>query len=195
MKLAHKRSLKNNWITAGFFTEKTFNKIEPYLDAANIDLKSFDNDYYQEHVGGRLQPILDNLRRLKENNIWLEVTTLIIPGLTDSKKNLRNIAQFIANELGKETPWHISRFSGAISWKMKDIEDTPVEKLKQAYKIGKEAGLKYVYVGNVPGLEQEDTFCPECGAKMIDRSGFSSVRHDEQGNCPECGADLNLILK
>lgn len=194
MKLAHQEELKNNWITAGFFTENTFNKIEPYLDAANVDLKSFSDDYYRDYVDGRLKPVLDNLKRIKENNTWLEVTTLVIPGLTDSKENLKKIAEFIADELGTETPWHISRFSGTISWKLKDKKDTPIEKLKQAYKIGKEAGLKYVYVGNVPGLKQEDTYCPNCGAKMINRTGYSIERKDNQGECSQCGADLNLQL-
>ncbi|MEF8847386.1 MAG: AmmeMemoRadiSam system radical SAM enzyme [Candidatus Paceibacterota bacterium] len=194
MKLAHRQGIKNNWVTSGFFTKKAFDKIKPYLDAVNVDLKSFDSDYYEEYCDGRLQPVLDNLKRLKENNIWTEVTTLVIPGLTDDEESLQQIAQFIADELGTETPWHISRFSGAISWKLQDVKDTPVEKLKQAYKIGKDAGLKYVYVGNVPGLEQEDTFCSNCGAKMIDRSGFSSTCYDKEGECSKCGANLNLQL-
>ena len=194
MKLAKKQGLKNNWISNGFWSEELFDLIAPFLDSANIDLKSFENKFYKKYCGGKLQPVLDTLKRLKKKKIWVEVTTLVIPGLNDSEEIFKNIAKFIKEELGDETPWHISQFSGAISWKLQKVSDTPIETLKKAWEIGKEAGLKYVYTGNVPGINSEDTYCPKCGAKMINRTGYSIIRHDKSGKCSKCGEDLNLIL-
>ena len=194
MKLAKKKGLKNNWVTNGFWSKELFELISPYLDAANVDLKSMDDKFYRENCGGRVQPVLDTLKRLKKANIWVEVTTLVIPTLSDDLKMLREIVEFIKNELGPETPWHISQFSGVISWKLQHLPETPVETLKKAWQIGKEVGLKYVYTGNVPGLEQEDTFCPKCGAKMISRVGYAITRFDKSGKCSKCGENLNLIL-
>jgi len=195
MKIAKKKGLKNNWVTNGFWSKELFDLISPYLDAANIDLKSFSDEFYVKNCGGRLEPVLDTLKKLKEKKIWVEVTTLIIPTFSDSEEMFKDIANFIKKELGAETPWHISRFSGTISWKLQHLPDTSVETLEKAWKIGKEAGLKYVYTGNVPGLPSEDTFCPKCGALCIDRTNYAIHRHDKAGFCPKCGADLNLILK
>ena len=149
MKLARKKGLKNIWVSNGFWSKELFDLISPYLDAANIDLKSFEDDFYIKYCGGKLKPVLDILKRLKDKKIWLEITTLVIPFLNDKEKIFKSIANFIKNELGKETPWHISRFSGAISWKLQDFPDTPIETLKKAQEIGKKAGLKYVYIGNI----------------------------------------------
>ncbi len=158
-------------------------------------MKSFDDKFYQKYCGGRLQPVLDTLKRMKKKKIWVEVTTLVIPTLNDPEEVFKNIAEFISKELGQETPWHISQFSGAISWKLQNIPDTPVETLKKAWQIGKKAGLKYVYTGNVSGLPSEDTHCPKCNAKMIDRDGYSITRHEKNGQCSKCDENLNLILK
>jgi len=195
MKIAKKKGLKNNWVTNGFWSKEAFDLICPYLDAANVDLKSFSDRFYIKNCGGMLQSVLDNLKRLKEKGIWVEVTTLAIPTLSDSKTMFKNIAKFIRDELDPETPWHITQFSGAISWKLQRLPDTPVETLKTAYEIGKKIGLKYVYTGNVPGLPSEDTFCPQCGALAIDRTGYLVKRYDKNGKCSKCGEDLNLILK
>jgi len=195
MKLAKKEGLKNNWVTNGFWSPELFKEISPFLDAANVDLKSFSDDFYIQNCGARLKPVLDNLIELKKEKIWAEVTTLAIPTLSDSEEMFRDIAKFIKEKLGPETPWHISQFSGAISWKLQHLPDTPLKTLEQAYKIGKEAGLKYVYTGNVPGHPSEDTFCPECATLAIDRTGYIVQRHDKNGKCPKCGKDLNLILK
>ena len=195
MKLAKKAGLKNNWVTNGFWSKELFDLISPYLDATNVDLKSFSNEFYTKNCGGKLQPVLDNLKRLKEKRIWVEITTLAIPTLSDSEEMFRNIAKFIYEELGPETPWHISQFCGAISWKLQHLPETPVETLQIAYKIGKELGLKYVYTGNVPGLPSEDTFCPKCKALCIDRTNYIINRHDKEGKCPNCGENLNVILK
>ena len=195
MKLAKKEGVKNNWISNGFWSKELFDLIFPYLDAANIDLKSFEHDFYIKYCSGKLQPVLDTLKRLKEKRIWVEVTTLVIPGLNDKQQIFQNIAKFIKNDLGSETPWHITQFSGAISWKLQNIPDTPVETLEKAYKIGKEAGLKYVYTGNIPGIPSEDTFCPKCDTLAIDRTGYTISRYDKNGKCMKCSEDLNLILK
>jgi len=195
MKLAKKKGLKNNWVTNGFMSKETLKLISPYLDAANVDLKSFNDKFYREYCGGRLKPVLENLKMMKKLGIWVEVTTLVIPTLTDQEKMFKDIAKFIKNELGPETPWHISQFSGVISWKLQNLPETPVEILEKACQIGLDQGLKYVYSGNVPGLTSEDTYCPKCDAKMIDRTGYLIKRHDKNGKCSKCNEDLNIILK
>jgi len=201
MKLAKKAGLKNNWVTNGFMSKEALDLVAPYLDAANVDLKGFNEEFYQKVCGGRLQPVLETLKRMKtlrrrsgQGKIWAEVTTLVIPTLNDDEKTFKDIAKFIYEELGPETPWHISQFCGAISWKLQHIPDTPIETLEKAYQIGKEAGLKYVYTGNVPGHRGEDTFCPQCGTLCIDRTNYIIHRYDKDGKCPKCGEDLDLIL-
>ncbi len=149
MKLAKKKGLKNLWISNGFWSKELFDLISPYLDAANIDLKSFDNKFYIKYCGAKLQPVLDTLKRLHQNKIWIEITTLVIPGLNDSEENLEKIAQFIFRELNPDTPWHISRFFGYISWKLQHVPDTPIETLKKAEKIAKKVGLKNIHLGNI----------------------------------------------
>lgn len=149
MKLAKEKGLKNIWVTNGFMSPQTLNLIIPDLDAANVDLKSFDDNFYQKYCGGRLKPILENLKELKRKGIWLEITTLIIPGLTDQEKMLKKIAQFIKKELGPETPWHISRFFPEVSWQLQDLPATSLEIIEKASQIGLQAGLKYVYKGNI----------------------------------------------
>ena len=194
MKLAKKENLKNSWVSNGFWSKELFDLIYPHLDAANIDLKSFEDDFYIKYCGGRLQPVLDTLKRIKDKRIWLEITTLVIPSLNDKEEVFKKIAEFIKKDLGPETPWHISQFSGAISWQLQHLPDTPVETLEKAYKIGQETGLKYVYTGNVPGLPSEDTFCPKCKSLAINRNGYLIKRYDKAGKCPKCGEDLDLIL-
>jgi len=195
MKIAKKAGLKNTWVTNGFWSKELFDLISPYLDAANVDLKGFSEDFYIKYCGGKLQPVLDTLKRLKNKKIWAEITTLVIPTLNDDKETFKSIANFIKKELGRETPWHITQFCGAISWKLQHLPDTPVETLKKAWEIGKENGLKYVYTGNVPGLPSEDTFCPKCKTVCIDRTNYIIHRYDKAGRCPQCKEDLNLILE
>ncbi len=195
MKLAKKAGLKNTFVSNGFMSEESAKAVIPYLDADNIDIKSFSDEFYKKNCGGRLQPVLDTAKLMKKSGVWVEITTLVIPTLSDSEEMFRDIAKFIHDELGPETPWHISQFSGAISWKLQDLPETPVETLKMGYEIGKKAGLKYVYTGNVPGLPSEDTFCPKCNALVINRFGYSVKRHDKQGKCPKCGEKLDLITQ
>ena len=193
MKLAKKQGLKNNWVSNGFLSKESREIVLPYLDAINIDLKSFSDDFYQKICQGKLGPVLDSAKFFKKNKVWVEITTLVIPTLSDSKEMFEKIAKFIKKELGPETPWHITQFSGKISWKLQHLPDTPIETLKMGYEIGKKAGLKYVYTGNVPGLETECTFCSKCGAKMIERFGYTIKRYDKNGKCSKCGQILNIV--
>lgn len=149
MKLAKKEGLKNVWVSNGYMSNQTLDLIIPYLDAINVDIKSFDDEFYKTICGARLQPVLENCKRLVKEKVWLEITTLIIPTLSDDENMLRQIARFIKNELGDFVPWHVSAFSGLISWKLQDLPDTPFEKVKRAHQIGREEGLKNVYMGNV----------------------------------------------
>lgn len=195
MILAKKEKIKNNWVSNGFFSKELFEKISPFLDAINVDLKGFSENFYRKYCGGRLKPVLENLIRLKKAKIWTEITTLVIPTLNDDEKIFKGIANFIVQNLGKETPWHISQFSGAISWKLRHLPDTPYETLKKAYQIGKEKGLKYVYIGNIFNTEEENTYCPKCNTLCIQRIGYQIKRFDKDGKCPKCRKKLNLILK
>ena len=149
MKLAKKKGLKNVWVSNGFWSKELFDEVCPYLDAANIDLKSFDDDFYKKICQGRLQPVLDTLMGLKKKKIWVEITTLVLPGLNDQGKTFQEIAGFIKKELGPETPWHVSRFFRDVSWQLKDLPDTSLATIEIACQIGKEAGLKNVHAGNM----------------------------------------------
>lgn len=191
MKLAHKKNLKNVWVSNGFMTKESLEKIAPYLDAINIDLKSFSEKFYQKICGARLKPVLRNLKEIKAKKIWLEVTTLLIPEKNDSQKELSQIAKFIVKELGPETPWHISRFYPA--YQMRKVPPTSVSKIHTALEIGRKAGLKYVYAGNVPGNDAENTYCPKCQKVVIRRVGYITRRLDKEGQCAECSEKLDLI--
>jgi pyruvate formate lyase activating enzyme len=191
-KIAAENGLINVFVTNGFMTTEAIETIAPYLSAANVDLKSFRDDFYKKKCGARLNPVLESLKKMKEKGIWVEITTLLIPTLNDSEEELKDIAQFIAN-LGVETPWHISRFHP--QFKMQNLPATPVALLHRAVEIGKQAGLKYVYSGNVPGDEGENTYCFNCGNLLIERYGFRIVRNNLQGNkCPKCGTELEGVL-
>jgi len=190
MKLARKAGLKNCFVSNGFMSKESAEAVLPYLDANNIDIKSSTDEFYRENCGASLQPVLETAKIMKKAGVWVEITTLVIPGLNDSEKDLRNVAGFVRYKLGEETPWHVTRFSSRLSWKLKKVPDTPVETLKKAHKIGKAMGLKYVYTGNVAGLDSENTVCPDCGETVIERKGFEIKRRDAEGKCPKCNADL-----
>jgi len=192
MKLAKKKDLKNIWVTNGYMTKKALKLILPYLDAANVDLKAFDNKTYLKLCGAKLDPILENLKEMKKNGIWLEVTTLVIPGISDSEKMFKDIAKFIKNKLSKDTPWHVSSFSPDISWKLQNIPLTPIESLIKARDIGIKEGLEYVYTGNTPGEDGENTYCPSCKELVIERFGYAVKRFDKNGKCSKCGYNIGL---
>lgn len=190
--IAKERGLKNVFVTNGYMTGEMLRLMAPHLDAANVDLKSFRDDFYRKFCGAALRPVLESLRRMKELGVWVEVTTLLIPGLNDSEEELRQIATFIAS-LGDETPWHISRFCPR--YRMAGVPLTPVASIRRAAQIGRGCGLKYVYCGNMPGDPDENTSCGRCGRLLIGRHGFSIERLELAGsNCPHCGARLEGIF-
>jgi pyruvate formate lyase activating enzyme len=188
-KLAKKEGIKNVFVTNGYITPEALKQISPYLDAANIDLKSFSDEFYRKRCGARLQPVLDSIRLYKSLGIWTEITTLIIPTLNDSEEELKKIAEFIS-DVGEDTPWHISQFHS--TYKLIDLPRTPVTTLRKARKIGLDAGLKYVYEGNVPGEDGESTYCPNCGKMLIHRFGYS-IHENKIANskCTYCGAEID----
>lgn len=147
MKLAKEKGLKNIWVTNGYMTIETLEVISPYLDAANVDFKGINHGVYEKYCGGKAEPVMKTLKFLGKVGIHYEITTLIIPGINDMKEDLEKIANFIVKELNPNVPWHISRFFP--SWKMIDTSATPLETLEMARRIGSEAGIKHIHIGNV----------------------------------------------
>jgi pyruvate formate lyase activating enzyme len=185
---AHDVGIKNVFVSNGFMTEEALDAVAPFLDAANVDLKAFSDRFYAEQCGARLKPVLKTLDGMKKRGIWLEVTTLLIPGLNDHPGELRDLARFLVS-LGQDIPWHISRFHP--TYLLTDRPPTPVETLRKARQIGLESGLRYVYTGNVPGDEGEHTYCHECRELLIERFGFSMrLRGLKNGVCIQCGAPM-----
>ena len=183
MQQAHEVGLTNVWVSNGYFTAEAAALIIPFLDAANIDLKGITDQMYHHVVGGTVRPVLNTIERLVRSGVWVEVTTLVIPGVNDSADELRWLAEAIRG-VSPIIPWHVSRFFPA--YRMVDRAPTPIDTLEQAKEIGEQVGLQFVYIGNVPG-EGESTLCPECGTKVIVRSGVL-VRENRlvEGVCPEC---------
>lgn len=189
--LASQEGIKNIFVTNGYMTEEALTKIQPYLNGANVDLKSIREKFYKEVCGARLGPVLENLRTMKSLGIWVEITTLVIPTLNDSEKEFEEIAQFILS-LGAEVPWHLSAFYP--TYKMLHLPRTPAMTLHRAREIGLRTGLQYVYCGNIPGQGGEDTFCPGCGRKVIQRMGFQVTRNEViSGKCRHCHRSIEGI--
>ncbi len=188
-RLAREKGLKNAFVSNGFMTELAVETIAPYLDAINVDLKAFNDETYRKIMKARLAPVLTALKALVAAGIWVEVTTLVIPGMNDSPDELKQIAGFIAGELGCDVPWHVSRFHG--DYHMTDATATPIETLELACKLGRDAGLKYVYCGNVPNWADERTYCPNCETVLIDRVGYSIKGINlAGGRCHECNEPI-----
>ena len=191
--LAAAAGLKNVFVTNGFMTAATLRDIDGLLHAANVDLKSFSDEFYRKVVGGRLKPVLDSIRRLWAMGVWVEVTTLLIPGMNDSEEELRSIADFLVS-VSPDIPWHVSRFYPA--YRLRNVPPTPVTAIEKALSIGRDAGLHYVYGGNVPGHSSESTRCPDCGEVVLDRQGFQLVRNSlHEGRCPRCGREIAVHEK
>jgi pyruvate formate lyase activating enzyme len=189
--LARKQGLKNIFVTSGYISEAPLRELVTVLDAVNVDIKFFKEESYRHTSRVRMQPILDAIRLYHELEVWLEVTTLVIPGINDSDAELKAIADFVYS-VGREVPWHVSQFFPA--YKMHDVPVTPLETLRRAGEIGRAAGLRYVYEGNVPGEPGEDTQCWQCGALLIDRYGFHvRANRIRAGCCPDCGAAIDGI--
>ena len=190
---ARQEGIKNVFVTNGYMTAEVLQTIQPYLDAANVDLKGFREKFYKEICGATLKPVLENLRQMRQMGIWVEITTLVIPTLNDSDQEFEEIAQFIVS-LGPEVPWHISAFYP--NYKMLDLPRTTASTLHRAREIGIKTGLRYVYCGNIPGEEGEDTFCPRCGGRLIERIGFRVTRNDAvNGVCRRCYTKIDGVWK
>ncbi len=191
-KLAGSRGIRNVFVTNGYMTPEALEMISPFLDAANVDLKTFSDETYRKYCGARLEPVKETLVKMKSLGIFVEVTTLIVPAMNDNEDELMQLAAFIANDLGPETPWHISRFHP--TYRLTDRPPTPVKTLADARRIGLDAGLRYVYTGNVPGEEGENTFCYACGRLLIARTGFSIRKNRLAGGCcPFCGVRIDGV--
>jgi len=192
-RLAHEKNIRNVFVSNGYMSEEAIDLAAPFLDAINVDLKAFSEEFYKKQCGALLQPVLDALKRLKERGVWVEITTLVIPTLNDDPSELKQLAGFI-HSLGAETPWHISRFHPC--YELYDIGPTPISTIHRVVEIGREAGLHYVYSGNMPGDAGEKTFCHHCGQLLVDRFGYlirESFLHD--GACPRCQTPLAGLLR
>ncbi|MCX5708429.1 MAG: AmmeMemoRadiSam system radical SAM enzyme [Candidatus Omnitrophica bacterium] len=186
-KIAREKGLKNVFVTNGYMSKEALQAIQPYLDAANVDLKYFKDESYRKVCSGSLQPVLDSIKLMKKLGIWVEVTTLVVPGSNDSPEELKGIAEFLAG-VDKFMPWHISRFFP--NYKMTELDATPEETLKKAEEIGRKAGLKYVYVGNVHGWGN-DTHCHNCKKLLIKREGFDILENNvKEGKCAFCSTAI-----
>jgi pyruvate formate lyase activating enzyme len=190
-KLARTEGIKNVFVTNGYTSTEAIKEIAPFLDAANVDLKGFSEDFYHKVCGARLQPVLDNIGLYKKLGVWVEVTTLVIPGYSDDEEQLRGIAEFIKS-IDEDIPWHVTAFYPA--YKFLDVPPTPVESLRKAREIGKKAGLRYVYEGNVPGEGGENTYCYSCGELVIKRYGFEITENTlKDGKCPKCKTGIDGV--
>ncbi len=188
-RLAREAGLANVLVTNGYQTPEALDLLAPMVDAANVDLKSFDDAFYRRICGARLKPVLEALVGLRARGIWVEVTTLLIPGLNDDPVRLAALAGWIATALGPETPWHVSRFFP--TYRLTDLDPTPVATVERTVAIGRDAGLRHVYAGNLNG-GGENTDCAGCGDTLILRHGYSVTRGAglDHGRCGRCGHEL-----
>jgi len=190
-RVAKKYDLKNVYVTNGYETKETLEKLKGLVDAMNIDLKSMSDEFYMKVCGAvKVEKVLETIALAHKMGFWIELTTLLIPDHNDSEKEIKEIAKFIA-DLDKNIPWHISRFFPM--HRMENVASTPLETLMKAYKIGIDAGLKYVYVGNLEDNEHENTVCPKCGKVVIERNwreGRVDVRIVKKKKCLECGEEI-----
>lgn len=186
---AKKAGLICSYVSNGNGTERVLDYIEPYVELYKVDLKGFSDRHYRD-LGGTLQPVLDTIRGLKQRGIWLEVVTLVVPDFNDSDEELTNIAEFLAG-VDVDIPWHVTAYHQ--DYKMTDNPNTDASTLLRAYEIGKRAGLRYIYPGNIPGRvgDREGTHCPRCDALLIGRTGFrvTSFRLID-GKCPDCATPI-----
>ena len=187
------KGIETVFVSNGFINPKPLKKIAPLLTAANIDLKGWDEKFYNDVCGGDLKSVLYALKLMRKLGIFLEVTTLVVTDYVDNEKTLQEIASFIADELGPETPWHISRFYP--SYKYNNTMPTSPDIIHRAREIGQKQGLRYVYSGNIRGDDGESTFCYDCGEKLISRYGYFIENNKIQnGQCPSCGAVIDGIF-
>lgn len=191
-KLAKTSGIKTIYVTNGYMTEESFDEIKSYLDAANIDLKGMSEKFYSELCEAQLQPVLDNIVRMHDAKIHIEITNLMIPKYNDSDEDITALVDFMVDEVGVEVPLHFTRFFP--QYKLTEVPPTEVKLLEKAQRIAKDAGMKYVYIGNVPSAGGENTYCPECGELIIERDGFEVVSNREKmQECPTCKARIDIV--
>ncbi|NLF40745.1 AmmeMemoRadiSam system radical SAM enzyme [bacterium] len=193
-KLAHERGIRNVWITCGYIEEKPLRELCAHIDAANVDLKGFTDRFYLQYTSGTLDPVLRTFKILKEEGVWTELTSLLIPGANDSPRDISNMCAWIVGAIGTDMPVHFSRFHP--NYKMLDRAPTPVATLDMAVRIALAAGIKHVYIGNVAGSEYESTYCPSCRNALIERTGYM-IRgiHVKDGKCEYCGTPVAGVWK
>ena len=187
-RLAKEAGLKNLFVSNGYMTREVLDLLEPHLDAINIDLKGFSETFYKKVCGARLAPVLETIKECMRRGIWVEVTTLLIPGMNDSDDELGDIARFLVT-VDPDIPWHVTGYYP--SYKMTELPPTPAEILGRARAIGFSEGLRYVYTGNRPGYTGENTCCPTCGSSLLTRHGFQlQSEHLQHGCCPDCATSI-----
>ncbi|MDH7511781.1 MAG: AmmeMemoRadiSam system radical SAM enzyme [Clostridiales bacterium] len=182
---ARKRGVKNCVVTGGHISQEPLLELTKVVEAIKIDLKAFSEDFYKNYVRGELQPVLDAIKAVHKSKVWLELVYLVIPSLNDSPQEIRAMCQWIGSEIGQEIPLHFSRFYPM--YLIKNLPPTPVSTLEKAHTIAREEGLKYVYIGNVPGHKAESTYCPRCQSLIIQRTGFEIKKIElKNGKCKFC---------
>ncbi len=187
--VARKNGVLNIYHSNGYINQEALVTLAQFLDGANVDLKGFSDEFYQEITGGTLSPVLQTLKTLKKYGVWLEITNLVIPTMNDSDEMIRELCVWIESELGKATPVHFSRFYP--QYKLQNLPPTPVETLRKAADIAHRSGLEYVYIGNVAGVEEENTYCPQCNKIIIGRTGYHVHTYKiEKGTCAFCGGEI-----
>ncbi len=188
-KLAKVKGIKNVFVSAGYINPEPLRELCPYLDAANIDLKSFSEDIYEMLNAGTLKPVLEALKIFKEEGVWLEITNLIVPTWNDDMYMIKKMCDWLFDNGFDDTPLYFSRFHPA--YKLQNLSPTPVETIHQARKVALDAGLKFVYTGNIPGDDGENTYCPDCHKLLIERNGFTiKQNHVKNGKCEYCGTAI-----
>ncbi|QEF94497.1 AmmeMemoRadiSam system radical SAM enzyme [Methanothermobacter sp. KEPCO-1] len=190
---ARAEGLKTVYVTNGYMSEEALNLLGPLLDAANVDLKGMSGRFYRELCDAKPEPVLENIIRMHEMGIHIEVTNLLIPGYNDSDDDIVALVNFMVSEVGVEVPLHFTRFFP--HYRMQDVPPTGVERLMRARELALEAGMKYVYVGNLPGTDAENTYCPVCGELLIKRDGYlTRTVGIRDGKCSSCRADVDIVI-
>ena len=187
-KLAREAGIKNIMVSNGYINREPLKQLCRYIDGANIDLKSFTDSTYLKLTGGRLQPILDSLKTYRDEGVWLEITNLIVPGWTDKPDEIKQMCNWLAENGFTDTPLHFSRFQP--QYKLEHMPPTPAGILIKAAETARAEGMRYVYVGNLPGVGNDDTSCPTCGKKLVDRSGYRIVSREITGGKCTCGTRI-----
>jgi len=191
-KLARAKNIKNVFISNGHINEEPLNQLAPYLDAANINLKSFSDSIYLKLNAGKLQPVLNTLKTLKAHKVWLEITNLVIPSWTDDFEMIKRMSGWLVENGFAEYPLHFNRFFPL--YKLTQLPATPIGTLLKAKEIAERAGCKYVYVGNIPDIGTENTFCPKCKKMIIERKGYAILSMNvEKGKCKFCDYPINGV--